>query len=83
MFSSVTRGNQGTQGHRGHVGDRGRQGPDRGHKGTLGDTEDTRDRVPWVPEVFLMCGGNFLCRPKPQEKPLALSGGVFMIPVDL
>ena len=24
--------------------------------------------VPWVPEVFLACGGNCRCRPKPREK---------------
>ena len=29
---------------------------------------------PWVPEVFLACGGNFRCWRQPREKPLARSG---------
>ena len=48
--------------------------------------------IPWVPEVFLACGGNFRCWPKadtssavgrsheqakPREKPLARSGAFY------
>ena len=45
------------------------------------------DHIPWEPEVFLACGGNFRClaegrhifgrRPKPREKPLARSGAFY------
>ena len=30
--------------------------------------------VPWVPEVFLACGGNFRCWPKGHYKDLTETG---------
>ena len=31
-------------------------------------------RIPWVPEVFLACGGNFRCRSKGHYKDLTETG---------
>ena len=49
--------------------------------------------VPWVPEVFLACGGNFQCWPKADtflatsgeaaRKNLWYGGVLFTVPVDL
>ena len=48
--------------------------------------------VPWVPEVFLACGGNFRCWPKAdtssavgrsREKNLWHGAVLFTVPVDL
>ena len=49
--------------------------------------------VPWVPEVFLACGGNFQCWPKADtflatsgevaRKNLWYRGVLFTVPVDL
>ena len=51
-----------------------------------------RHKIPWVPEVFLACGGKFRCWPKAdtsstvgrsREKNLWHGAVLFTVPVDL